>query len=137
MGEGYTIHNVARVEQVPLLLANGRHDLAINSSSWLNWWAEKQGIEDQLQEIEVGWPWTRFHFVFMVSRKSPWAKKGLIRALDTEIAKMKKTGKWMELLKKYKNPHGYGKAFQSHLDQAYENRHGFYEEYDNYPVYTP
>lgn len=137
MNEGYSISRVAKVEQIPFMLANGRHDLAINSSTWINWWAEKQEIKDKLQEFEINWLWTRFHFVFMVSRKSVWSEKGLIRALDEEMKKMKETGIWTELLKKYKNPHGYGKPFLSHLDQVYEKKHGFYREYEKYPVYTP
>lgn len=134
---GYMIHDVTRIEQIPLLLALGRCDLTINSSSWINWWAEKQGVQDQIEEYEIDWPWTRFHFVFMVSRKSPWIDKGLIRAMDQEAEKMKASGVWYKILRKYKNPHGFGKPFVSHLDEEYERQQGFYQDYETYPVYQP
>ena len=117
--DGFNIYEVARLEQIPLMIASGRAEIVINSSSWINWWAEKKGVQDQIQEFDINWPWTRFHFVFMLSRKSTWVEKGLIRALDEEGKKMKKAGIWHNLLKKFKNPHGNGKPFISHLDEKY------------------
>lgn len=134
---GYTINEVPKLEQIPRILAQGRHDLAINSSTWINWWASKTGVQEKIQEFEIDWPWTRFHFVFMVSRKSPWVEKGLIRALDEEAKKMKESGVWHEILKKYKNPHGSGTPFVSFLDKAYEEKQGFYKTYEQYPIYSP
>ena len=134
---GFSIFEVARLEQIPLMLAYGRADLVINSSSWINWWAEKKGVQDQIQEYDFNWPWTRFHFVFMLSKKSNWVEKGLTRTLDEEEKKMKNAGVWHNLLKKYKNPHGFGKPFTSHIDEKYEQKYGFYTDYDNYPIYKP
>lgn len=135
--DGYNIHYVTRLEQLPVMLALDRADLLINSSSWINWWASKKGVSDQLEEHDIDWPWTRFHFVFMLSRKSEWVKRGLIRAFDEEIKKMKESGAWQEILRKYKNPHGLGKPFQSMLDAEYEQQYGFYSDYANYPMYKP
>ena len=132
---GYNIRYVTRIEQLPVMLALGRTDILINSSSWINWWAEKKGVADRIAEYDVDWPWTRFHFVFMVSRRSPWVKKGLVRAFDREIRKMKEEGVWQAILRKYKNPHGLGKPFTSTLDAEYEQQGGFYTDYDKYPVY--
>ncbi len=133
----YNILEVRSLSQIPLTLAKGRQDLIINSSSWTNWWAEKNGVADQLLEIEIDWPWTRFHFVFMLSRKSPWVEKGLIRAMDRELKKIKDEGLWLEILRKYKNPHGLGKPFKSHLGEQYLSEGGFYEDYEAYPIYQP
>ncbi len=134
---GYTIHEVSTLGQIPLMLARGREDLAINSSTWTNWWSKKHGVQDKIQEFEIDWPWTRFHFVFMVSRKSSWVEKGLIRAMDEEVKKMKKARDWHRILNKYTNPHGSGKSFTSFLGQEYEKNGGFYIDYDSYPIYKP
>ncbi len=134
---GYNIRKVARLGQLPTMLAASRCDLIINSSSWINWWAQKKGVQHQIEEHDIDWPMTRFHFVFMVSRKSSWIDKGLIKAMDEEIKKMKKSGAWHKILKKYKNPHGFGKPFISHLDKEYNKKHGFYKDYDSFPIYSP
>ncbi len=130
--KGYSVHNVNRLAQIPAVFMKGRTDLIMNSSSWMKWWFEKNGSWDQVTEIDVDWPWTRFHFVCMVSRKSPWAEKGLVRAMDIEIVKMKKSGKWIEILKKYKNPHGLGKPV-AYLGDEYMAP--YLKEYDTYPIY--
>ncbi len=135
--EGYNIHYVTRVDQLPVMLAAGRAEILINSSSWINWWAARQGVSGQIEEYDINWPWTRFHFVFMLSRKSIWYQKGLVRAFDQEIQKMKESGVWHSILKKYKNPHGLGKPFTSMLDAEYEQKGGFYKDYNSYPVYKP
>ncbi len=135
--DGYTINEVPKFERIPIMLAKKRGDLVINSSTWTNWWAEKKGVRDQLVEIDVNWFFTRFHFVPMVSRKSPWVEKGLIRTMDQELLKMKQAGIWQKILAKYKNPHGFGKEFKTHLDAAYLEKGGFYKDYDNYPIYKP
>lgn len=136
--DGYNIQEVAKLEQIPkLLLAEERCDLTINNSAWIRWWAEKKGVMEKIEEIDIDWPNTRAHFVFMVSRKSPWIMKGLIRAMDEELKKMKESGEWLKILKKYKDPHGLGKPFQTHLNEQYLNKNGFYEQYYSYPVYKP
>ena len=53
MKDGYNIHRVPRLEQIPLMLAMKRADLIINSLNWINWWAEKKGLKDELVEIDV------------------------------------------------------------------------------------
>lgn len=136
MSWGYTIHKVPKLEQLPSMLAAGRHDLVVSSSSWMNWWINKKNLQNQIVEIETDWPNTRIHFVAMLSRKSPWLQTGLLRAIDEEVARMKRTGQWQALLRKYKNPHGFGKPFRSHLDAAYEAQHRFYTEYDQYPAWV-
>jgi hypothetical protein len=73
----------------------------------------------------------------MLSRKSSWVEKGLARAFDQEIQKMKETGVWQKILKKYKNPHGLGRPFTSMLDAEYEKKGGFCADYDSYPLYKP
>ncbi len=133
--EGFNIHFVAEIEQIPLMLANGRQDLCVNSATMINYWAKKNNVADQIEMHRIEWPWTRFHYVFMVSRKSPWVQKGLVRALDEELKKMKQSGEWIKILKKYENPHGFGESFVSTLDKAYLTKGGFYKEYDNYPIY--
>lgn len=137
MKDGYNIQFVPRLEQIPEMLAHGRGDIAIQSTQMMNWWNEKKDLSDQIEMHEVDWHFTRFHFVSMVSRKSPWSKKGLVRAIDIAIRKMKAEGVWHQILDKYKNPHHLGKPFKSHLDEAYAKKHGFYKDYDNYPIYKP
>lgn len=133
----YKIQEVAKIEQIPIMLSLGRGDLTIQPSSWINWWIAKHGLEGQIREYHIDWPFTQFHFVFMVSRKSPWMKKGLLRAMDEELKRMKKNGKWLSILKKYKNPYAFGRPFRMDLNKEYEEKHGFYKEYNLYPIYTP
>lgn len=135
MKDGFDIHYVPRVEQIPVMLAKGRHDLSVNSTTMINYWAKKNNISDKIEMHRIQWPWTRFHYVFMVSRKSPWVEKGLVRALDEELKKMKQNGEWEKILKKYQNPYGFGEPFTSSLDGAYLIKSGFYEDYDKYPIY--
>lgn len=131
--DGYNIQRVARLEQLPLMITNDRVQMMINSSNWINWWSKKQGVRDKLTEIDCeDIYFTRFHFVFMLSRKSPWVDKGLIRAMDIELQKMKESGEWHEILRKYEDPHGFGKPFTTELNTAH-----YYIDYDNYPIYQP
>lgn len=135
--DGYVIDYVTRFEQIPKLLAAGRYPLCICTASWMHWWGSKLGVMKDLREFEADWPNTRFHFVSMVSRKSPWMQKGLVRALDEELRRMKASGKWNAILRKYRDPHGSGRGFRSDLDEQYLQKNGFYSGYDSYPLYRP
>ena len=130
--DGYKIEETPRMEQNVLKLVAGRGDLIMNSSTSMNWFLRKLGVEDKVREFRIVSPATRFHMTFMVSRKSPWLKKGLIRALDIELKKMKETGEWLKVLKKYNDPYGAGVPFKTLIDTS-----GFYKDYYNYPVYKP
>lgn len=135
--DGYAIDYVTRFDQIPKLLAAGRYPLCICNASFMRWWGTKLGVMSEMQEIEVDWPNTRAYYVFMVSRKSPWMNKGLVRALDDEIRKMKASGKWAAILKKYRDPHGSGRPFRTDRGGQYSGRGGFYNGYESYPVYRP
>ena len=122
---------MSKLEQLPFLLVKNRADMMINSSNWINWWSKKIGIFDEIVEIEnENIFFSRFHFVFMLSKKSDWVNKGLIRAMDEELKEMKKSGEWQEILKKYEDPHGYGKPFKTQL-----NTDKYYLNYEDYPIY--
>lgn len=126
--DGYNINRVSGYQQLPRLLAKGRCDFLINSSNWIRWWAKKQGLLDQFEEIHLELPLTEFEFTMMISRKSPWLDKGIIKAMDEELKKMKASGEWHKILKKYENLHGHGRPFNSQLvtDKYYTN-------YETYP----
>lgn len=126
--KGYNITHVGSLSQLPRLVAGGRCDFLINSSNWIWWWAKKNNVADQLKEIEVDLPMTEFHFTMMISRKSPWLDEGIIKAMDEELRKMKANGVWKEILRKYEDPHGHGRAFNTQLVTD-----KFYTDYDNYP----
>lgn len=128
--DGYYIQQVEKLSQIPLMLTTGRCDLILNSSNWIYWWAQKQGVKDQIQELTVRLPNTRFHLVFMVSRNSPWNDRGLIRAMDEELRKMKASGEWHRILRNYLHPHGFGRPFESDLTTDH-----YYVDYDSYPVF--
>lgn len=131
--DGYAISSqVGTMAMVPLMLANGRVDMIINSENWVDWWAEKQGISGQIEKVDTVLPNTRFHFVAMLSRKSPWVDKGILRAFDEELRKMKKTGEWLQILSKYRDPYASGKPFKTQIDDS-----KYLVEYDKYPVYKP
>ncbi len=72
---GFNIHFVPRLGQIPTMLSKGRADLTINSTTMINWWAKKNNVIDKIEMYSIEWPWTRFHYVAMVSRKSPLGKK--------------------------------------------------------------
>lgn len=120
------------MEQIVKKLAANRGDLTINSSTSLNWFLHKLKLEGQLEEVDIVAPGTRFHMVFQISRKSPWVQKGLVKALDIELRKMKKSGEWLKILRKYKNPYANGKPFNSLIDTK-----EFYKDYESYPTYKP
>lgn len=137
MKETHKYHFVPRLEQIPEMLARGRGDIAIQSTSMMNWWTEKKGLSDQIEMHSVDWRFTRFHYVPMVSRKSPWIEKGLVRAMDRVIRKMKDEGIWQQMLKQFKSPRDLGRPFKTHLDAVFAQKYGFYTNYDNYPIYQP
>lgn len=130
--DGYRIDRSQKMEQLVQKLAAGRGDMTINSSTSINWYLHKLKLTDQVEEIDLAIPGTRFHMTFQVSRKSPWVDKGLIRALDIELKKMKDSGDWLKVLQKYKDPYGSGRPFKSLLVTD-----DFYKDYDKYPVYKP
>lgn len=130
---GYNISlQVQTLAQVPTTLANDRVDMIINSENWIDWMSAKQGVSDKLEKVDVILPNTRYHFVAMVSRKSPWAEKGIIRAFDEELKKIKASGEWIQILKKYKDPFASGKPFKSQIDDA-----KYLVDYNGYPIYKP
>ncbi|MBF0229437.1 MAG: transporter substrate-binding domain-containing protein [Desulfamplus sp.] len=130
--DGYKIDKAPKMEQVVMKLAHGRADLTINSSTSVNWFLAKLNLAHEVEEIDIVAPGTRFHMVFQVGRKSPWVEKGLVRALDEELKKMKDSGEWLKILQKYKDPYATGRPFKSLLvtDE-------FYKDYDSYPIYKP
>lgn len=130
--DGYKIDLAPKMTQLVQKLAAGRGDLTINSSTSINWFLHKHNLIDQVEEIDLAIPGTRFHMTFQVSRKSPWVEKGLVRALDIELKKMKDSGEWLKILQKYKDPYASGRPFKSLLvtDE-------FYKDYASYPVYKP
>jgi polar amino acid transport system substrate-binding protein len=134
--DGFTnIHFVPDPASISLMLVKNRGDLVISSSTLINYHSKNQGIRDQLKEYQINWPWTRFHQVIQVSRKSPWAKTGIIKAIDEATRKMKEEGVYMEILKKYNSPVADGYSFKSQLDDSYIEKHGFYKDYENLPEY--
>lgn len=130
--DGYTIDTAPKMEQVMMKLTEGRGDFTINSSTSVNWFLHKMNLADKVEEVDIVAPGTRFHMTFQVSRKSPWMQKGLVRALDEELKKMKSSGEWLAILKKYKDPYASGRPFNSLL--VVED---FYKDYDKYPIFKP
>lgn len=130
--DGYQIDTSPKMEQVVQKLALGRGDLTINSSTSVNWFLHKLKLKGKVEEVELTAPGTRFHMVFQVSRKSPWVEKGLVRALDNELKKMKDSGAWLSVLKKYKDPYAFGRPFKSLIETD-----EFYKDYNSYPIYAP
>lgn len=130
--DGYKIDVAPTMEQVIRKLDYGRADLTINSSTSVNWFLSKLNIIDKVEEIDIVAPGTRFHMTFQVSRKSPWVQKGLVKALDNELIKMKDSGEWLKILKKYKDPYATGRPFKSLIVTD-----DFYKDYESYPIYKP
>lgn len=127
----YRIHQVTSLEQVLRMLALKRGDLTIENPANIRWWAAKAGIDKELVEIPTQLPNTQFHFVFMVSRKSPWLQKGLVKGLDTALGEMKKSGEWARVTKKY----GFPLETASFRSQLQTDQ--FYGEYQYYPAFDP
>jgi polar amino acid transport system substrate-binding protein len=130
--EGFRIDTSAKMEQLVQILVRGRGDLTINSATAVNWFLQKLNLADQVEEIDLAIPATRFQMTFQVSRKSPWFEKGLVRALDIELKKMKDSGEWLKVLQKYRDPYASGRPFESRPVSD-----DFYRDYDRYTVYKP
>ena len=116
-----------------LMLANGRGDVVLTSSTVMNYHARQQGVLDKLQEVDIDWHWTRFHQVIQISRASPWAQTGIIKGLDQATRDMKADGTYLRILRKYGSRVADGYPFVSQLDESYLARHGFYAYYDKLP----
>ncbi|MCP4117643.1 MAG: amino acid ABC transporter substrate-binding protein [Desulfobacteraceae bacterium] len=135
--DGFTnIHSVADPGVISLMLAKGRGDLVISSSSLMNYHAARHGIREQLAEYDIDWPWTRFHLVIQISRKSPWSQTGVIKAMDEVTRKIKEEGVYLQILKKYKSKIAEGYIFKSQLNDNYLTKHGFYADYDKMPKFS-
>jgi polar amino acid transport system substrate-binding protein len=130
--EGYSVFRTAKIEKVIEILAVGRADIVINSSTSVNWFLNKMELTEEIEELDLIAPGTRFHMTFQVSRKSPWIKRGLVKALDDELKKMKESGDWLKILKRYKDPYASGRPFKSLIATD-----AFYKDYDSYPSYNP
>lgn len=130
--QGYQIVSAPNMEQLVKMLAVGRGDLTINSSTSMRWFLHKLNLKDQIEEVDMALPGTRFHMTFQVSRKSKWVERGLVKALDNELKKMKDSGEWINVLRKYRDPYASGRPFKSELITD-----GFYTDYANYPSYHP
>lgn len=130
--QGYQIVSAPNMEQLVKMLAVGRGDLTINSSTSMRWFLHKLNLKNEIEEVDMALPGTRFHMTFQVSRKSKWVERGLVKALDNELKKMKDSGEWINVLRKYRDPYASGRPFKSELITD-----GFYADYANYPSYQP
>lgn len=136
--QGYTnIDFIPNPASLSVMLANGRGDLVLTSSTVMNYHARNQGVADQIKEIDINWHWTRFHQVIQISRASPWAKTGIIKGLDNAARAMKEDGTYRRILKKYGSRVADGYPFVSQLDEAYLEKNGFYADYDTLPEWQP
>jgi polar amino acid transport system substrate-binding protein len=118
--------------RLPALLLAKRGDMVLSSSALMRYHVSGQGLNAQIVELSVDWPYTRFHQVLQLSRQSPWVGSGIIKALDTATREMKADGTYQAILGKYHSPAS-DADFQSHLDASYLMRSGFYDDYDALP----
>lgn len=130
--DGFRLDTAPQMVNLVQKLVLERGDFTINSSTSINWFLHKLKATHQVEEIDLALPGTRFHMTFQLSRKSPWVEKGLVKALDQELKKMKDSGEWLKVLQKFKDPHGSGRPFKSQLVTD-----DFYRDYDNYPSFKP
>lgn len=129
--EGYKIHQVTRIEQLPEMIALKRGDFTIENPGVIKWWARQTGADKKIVEVKTNLPNTKFHYVFIVSRQSPWLAKGLLKGLDAALGEMKKSGEWARVMKQYGFPLE-TRDFKSQIQTEQ-----FYLDYDSYPEFTP
>ena len=125
---GFNVELVPKMEQIPQTLLAGRYDMVMAASPIMNRIIYNLKLTNKFEEIDTDFPNTEVETIFMVSKKSPWVEKGLIKALDTELIKMKKSGKWKEILEKYHVP-------SNEIKSKVEPNNFFYKDYDSYPIY--
>lgn len=128
--DGYKIHRVPRTQLIPGLLASKRGTFTFENAGTFMSWAEDAKVGDVMVEVKTNLPNTKFHYVFIVSRKSPWLAKGLVKGLDQELREMKKSGEWEKIVKKYRFPVE-SASFRSQIPTEQ-----FYVEYEKYPEFN-
>ena len=128
--DGYRILETYQADQLPQLLASGRADFCLNDPELIHKAMATSGLTGKITELKVPLPHTRFHYVFIVSRKSPWALKGLVKGLDGALADLKSSGGWAKILKKYDVDLGDENDFPEQIDTG-----PFYDGYSRYPVF--
>lgn len=131
---------VKNIIGVVKMIVTGRHDMGIIPASYFRYWAAKGGFNrNQYKEVSLeGWPWARTTVVFQLSKKSPWLKKGLVKAWDKELALMIRNGKYAEIFKKWYNPisDDNPEVFKSWISEDYFKKNKIYADYDKYPLYV-
>lgn len=113
------------------------YDLTITPASYFRFWSAKEGFQGKFREFSLdGWVWGRSPLALQFSKKSKWIGKGLIRAWDNEIAKMRKSKELQKLLGKWYNPAG---DDPPQVFNPYKNEKFFsdksYAGYNDRPVY--
>ena len=128
---GYRIIKTYDVDQIPVVLKADQADFTVSSPETMRWAEVKTHTLDDIAEVAADLPQTRFHYVFIVSRKSPWAARGLVKGLDNALVEIKKSGEWAKAFMKYDAAPADERTFRTGIETKQ-----FYTLYDQYPEFS-
>lgn len=99
-GKGFNIQRVATKEQIWKILAKGRADYVLENPYTVYPILEGLGIaEDHFVGIPTELPELNFHYVLIVSKKSPYT--WILPQFDAVIRQMKDDGSWQAIVNKW------------------------------------
>ena len=102
-GKGYKINRVTTKEQIWTLLDYGRADYALENPYTVRPILDKLKISpDRFAKITTALPELNFHYVLIVSKKSPYT--WILPKFDNVIRQMKEDGSWEAILDKWYGP---------------------------------
>ena len=134
LNPGFKLQQMARPENIPLMLLNGRAQASlVNLTLFQRWILDQKLTPTDFEQIELDWPHTQLPRLFMLSRRSAWHEQGLLKAMDGQLRLMKRDGRWQGLVREAFAPYGLGHLAQHHGGLAEQEAAGYYKGYEAYP----
>jgi polar amino acid transport system substrate-binding protein len=135
LSQGYELQRVSQADRIPSMLLHDRAQVALTNATLFRQWVRNSGLVDEFDEIDIDWPHTHMRRVPMLSRKSPWHERGLLKAIDAQIRQMKRDGRWQALVREYLGPYGMANLVDGPPDLSDELSRSYYAQYDAYPAW--
>lgn len=136
MGPGFRLQQMTHADNIPLMLLNGRADAMVGNVTLFRRWLIGQKLApERFEHIDLQLPETRPPRVIMLSRRSPWHERGLLKAMDAELRQMKRDGRWQALVREALAPYGLTNlATVGPPEPTEASLQPYYRDYDAYPA---
>lgn len=136
LSQGFQLQQMTRADNIPLMLLNGRAEASIGNVTLFRRWLIDQKIPPHsFEALDLRLPDTQPPRVLMLSRRSPWHERGLLRAMDAELRQMKRDGRWQALVREALAPYGLtGLATAGPPEPTEISLQPYYRDYELYPA---